>query len=245
MTATLPTDIHINELFKGVYWHQKWKAFDDFTTPGINDVESLCNEVGLPQDLSGKRVLDIGYWNGCFSFEAERRGALEVVGIGPECSHATGAQNLAKLLDSKNVRFELGTAYDLNPDVIGKFDYVFFFGVFYHLRYPLLALDKIFRICHEKLFIETEILQESEPNILEFYRNNELNDDYSNWFVPSSNCLIQMLSSSGFNPHHQEIRQGGTRMSIACDVEKNGPEWMKNGSSEGVYYDTITKPIFD
>ena len=133
----------------------------------------------------------------------------------------------------------------MNPNTIGKFDYVFFFGVFYHLRYPLLALDNIFRICQEKLFIETQILQDMEVNKLEFYRNNELNDDYSNWFVPSSDCLIQMLSSSGFFPYHQKIRPGGTRMSLACNMEENGPEWMKNGSSEGVYYNTISKPIFD
>src|SRR5256885_14814317 len=29
----------------------------------------------IPQDLTGKRVLDIGPWDGWFSFEAERRGA--------------------------------------------------------------------------------------------------------------------------------------------------------------------------
>jgi len=243
MTATLSTGIDTNELFKGVYWHQKWKAFNNFTTPGINDVESLCNEVGLPQDLSGKRVLDIGYWNGCFSFEAERRGASEVFGVGPECSSATGAQKLGSLIKSKCVSFKLGSVYDLNPNNIGMFDYVFFFGVFYHLRYPLLALDNIFRICKDKLFIETEILQDADTNTLEFYRNNELNDDYSNWFVPSSNCLIQMLESSGFLPYQHEIRSGGTRMSLACNVEKKEPEWMKNGCSEGVYYDTVTKPL--
>ena len=244
MTATLPTDIDINELFKGVYWHQKWKAFDDFSTRELM-MQSLCAmKQGYPKiyQVKGFQTLAIGMDALVLKLKEEVHWKLLE---SQKCSHATGAQNLAKLLDSKNVRFELGTAYDLNPDVIGKFDYVFFFGVFYHLRYPLLALDKIFRICQEKLFIETEILKESEPNILEFYRNNELNDDYSNWFVPSSNCLVQMLSSSGFKPYHQEIRQGGTRMSIACDVEKNGPEWMKNGSSEGVYYDTITKPIFE
>ena len=59
----------------------------------------------FPNNLEGKRVLDIGYWNGCFCFEAERRGAQEVVGIGPEAPEATRALKLREILGSQITDF--------------------------------------------------------------------------------------------------------------------------------------------
>ena len=46
-------------------------------TPGIKSAETLAAELAtmdLPEDLSGRSVLDIGGWDGYFAFEAERRG---------------------------------------------------------------------------------------------------------------------------------------------------------------------------
>ena len=50
-------------------------------TPGWSDpkVDKLPH-FGLPASMTGMRVLDIGNAEGFFSFEAERRGAAEVVG---------------------------------------------------------------------------------------------------------------------------------------------------------------------
>ena len=52
-------------------------------TPGATPAVQLCakwDSMGLP-DLRGKSVLDIGAWDGWFSFEAERRGAARVVAL--------------------------------------------------------------------------------------------------------------------------------------------------------------------
>jgi 2-polyprenyl-3-methyl-5-hydroxy-6-metoxy-1,4-benzoquinol methylase len=46
----------------------------------LPDLKQRWAEFGFPEDLTGKRVLDIGAWDGWFSFEAERRGA-EVVAL--------------------------------------------------------------------------------------------------------------------------------------------------------------------
>src|SRR5262249_41031030 len=77
-------------IFQGVHWHQRWEIFQGVFVPGINPVKDLCELSGLPADLSGKRVLDVGAWNGCFSFECERRGADEVVAFGPENPEEVG-----------------------------------------------------------------------------------------------------------------------------------------------------------
>src|SRR5271165_7021772 len=56
---------------------------DGSVLPGLQSVEHLRWRLGLfelPEDLRGKRVLDIGAWDGWFSFECERRGA-EVVAV--------------------------------------------------------------------------------------------------------------------------------------------------------------------
>jgi tRNA (mo5U34)-methyltransferase len=46
--------------------------------PGFQSIEQLRRRISqfpIPENLTGKRVLDIGAWDGWFSFEMERRGA--------------------------------------------------------------------------------------------------------------------------------------------------------------------------
>jgi tRNA (mo5U34)-methyltransferase len=59
------------------WWHS-FELPDGSVREGVNSLESLRHRVSqfpIPQDLSGTRVLDIGAWDGWFSFEMERRGA--------------------------------------------------------------------------------------------------------------------------------------------------------------------------
>ena len=61
------------------YWFHKIELFPGYFSPGWSDpVEGKLPYFGLPEDLSGMRVLDIGCAEGFFSFEAERRGAARV-----------------------------------------------------------------------------------------------------------------------------------------------------------------------
>ena len=57
------------------HWHQRWQVFRGVYTPGGNPVEEMLNAMQVPADLTRKRVLDVGSWNGCASFECERRRA--------------------------------------------------------------------------------------------------------------------------------------------------------------------------
>jgi tRNA (mo5U34)-methyltransferase len=242
MNTNPPSDFDPDSFFSGTHWHQKWEIFPNVFTPGINDVAALLDKVAFPDSLEGKRVLDIGFWNGCFCFEAERRGAKEVIGIGPEAPEATGAMKLRDILGSQVTEFRLGTIYDLNPDEIGSFDVVMCFGVLYHLRHPILGLDNLYKVCQGTLYLETEITKDfSDASATKFHRRNELNDDDSNWFVPNKQCLKNFLLSSGFRVFHynDELK---TRASIASLVEDK-PEWLLNKTSEGIYYDLISKPV--
>src|SRR5260370_21805961 len=100
---TAPAGFDKDKFFAGVYWHQNWQVFRDVFTPGINPIEKMCADLALPTKLSGKRVLDIGAWNGCLSFECERRGAREVVALGPQDPNVTGFHKLREILQSRRV----------------------------------------------------------------------------------------------------------------------------------------------
>lgn len=186
-------------LFAGIQWHQSWGVFEGVRLPGRNSVEELCEHIQLPIDLAGKRVLDIGAWNGGFSFECERRGASEVIAFSLENPETSGFNRLRAVLNSK-VRYVTGSVYNLQDYALGEFDVVLFLGVLYHLRYPLLAIDRLRSTCRGELFIETHIIDEfAQYPVWRFYPGAELEGDSSNWFGPNTLAVITAFQTAGFD----------------------------------------------
>ena len=157
MRQTPPSDFNLTRFFEGIYTFQGWEIFPGHKTKG-KDVVALLADMGVPASLQGKRVLDIAPWNGFFSFECARRGASEVVSFGPDDPEATGYNRVRDLLEAENCKYIRGSVYDLSPDVHGTFDVVFFLGLIYHLRHPLLALDKIYDVARSDLYADTPIM---------------------------------------------------------------------------------------
>ncbi|MBV9848806.1 MAG: DUF1698 domain-containing protein [Armatimonadetes bacterium] len=115
---------------------------------------------GLPTDLSGKTVLDIGAWDGFFSFEAERRGASRVLAV--DVSQERGGNwggtrgfNFAHRLLASRVEFQPISIYDLTPETLGQFDLVFCFGVLYHVKDPLRAIEAMASVTRHVALTET------------------------------------------------------------------------------------------
>ena len=218
-----PLGFSANSFFQGIHWHQRWEVFPEVFVPGRNEVESLCKAAQLPIDLTGMRVLDVGAFNGCFSFECERRGAREVVALSLEDPAETGFDSLKQLLDSK-VRYINGSVYTLSPRELGMFDVILFFGVLYHLRYPLLAVDRLRAVTGGEVFIETHVIDDhpwlrGRPGLLKElpdvrtalqdtplwrqYREFELQpQDQSNWFGPNVIAVLEAFQSAGFDIAH-------------------------------------------
>ncbi|MGH8611667.1 MAG: class I SAM-dependent methyltransferase [Gammaproteobacteria bacterium] len=98
----------------------------------------------IDKDLSGKDVLDIGAWDGCYTFLAESRGARRVVAI--DCCQGPctprGFKMAKELLSSKAEHHILDVRQLDRLD--GTFDLILFFGVYYHLEDPYSALKQIF-----------------------------------------------------------------------------------------------------
>lgn len=170
----------------------------------------------IPQDLSGKSVLDIGCNAGFYSIEMKRRGASRVVGIDSDNKYLAQARYASKIL-GKEIEFINMSVYDV-ASLGQKFDVVIFMGVLYHLRHPLLALDLIHEYVAKDLLIfqsmqrgsnqvepvksdyefwETDIFQNlTFPKM--YFIEHRYSHDPTNWWIPNRACTEAMLRSSGF-----------------------------------------------
>ena len=152
------------------YWFHRLRLPGGIVTPGWSDpsVDKLPH-FGLPADMSGMRVLDIGNAEGFFSFEAERRGAAEVVGIENYPPMARKFE-ICRAAFGSHARTYMVNVYDLNPGALGTFDLVMFFGVLYHLRHPILALQKVASVCTGTLLMQTATCDDtSKKPMAEFH----------------------------------------------------------------------------
>ena len=63
----------------GVRWYHTIDFGQGLVTAGVDDSAYRLARLDFPPSLDGRSVLDIGAWDGFFSFEAERRGAARVL----------------------------------------------------------------------------------------------------------------------------------------------------------------------
>jgi tRNA (mo5U34)-methyltransferase len=169
----------------------------------------------VPQDLSGWRVLDVGCNAGFYSFELARRGAsVLAVDVDPHyLAQARWAADVYGLQDRITFR-QLGV-YEI-AGLAEHFDLVWFMGVFYHLRYPLLALDLLARKTRRLMMFQTltmpgtavypdtadHPITEREPLLDEgwpkmAFIEHRFAGDPTNWWVPNHAGVEAMLRSSG------------------------------------------------
>jgi tRNA (mo5U34)-methyltransferase len=194
----------LQERVQQIRWFHVIDLGDGIITPGLEKTTAeKLDYIGLPDSLAGKTVLDVGAWDGFFSFEAERRGARRVLATDSlmwnlETGRAgfdTAREALRSHVESLNV-----DVMDLSPDTVGgTFDVVLFLGVLYHMRDPMLALERVASVTGERLIIETQMdmLQTLRP-AMAFYPTDELNGDPSNWVGPNLLAVDGMLRAVGF-----------------------------------------------
>lgn len=205
------------------YWYHRIELPHGVVTPGWAPLN--LPSYGLPERLDGLRVLDVGAWDGFWTFEALRRGAREVVALddfsdhigrlGPEDRRAWETFDLCREAlgfgEDRCRRLELDV-YDVSEASLGRFDVVFCFGVLYHLRHPLLALDRLASVCDDQIFVESAILDDYSPYrggfgrgypggqmVMEFYPGDQYAGNATNWWAPTLACLGAMVGSAGFS----------------------------------------------
>jgi tRNA (mo5U34)-methyltransferase len=152
-------------------WYHALELAPGFATEGLFDLRPYVGEYGLPERMDGLRALEVGCWDGFWSFEMERRGA-EVVAIDldderdldwparrrpqqfPDAPRGEGFRLAKEILGSKVERINC-SVYHATPEELGTFDIVFCGSVLVHLRDQLLALERIASLC-TRTFISAE-----------------------------------------------------------------------------------------
>lgn len=170
----------------------------------------------IPEDLNGASILDIGCNGGFYSIQMKRRGAARVLGVDVDDRYLNQARFAAKTL-GVNIEFENRSVYQVDA-IAGRFDYVFFMGVLYHLRYPLFALDRVItkvapggKLVFQTMlrgsdevkswddnyqFWTTNIFSDPEWPAMYFVEHSYANDP-TNWWIPNRAAAEAMLRSSG------------------------------------------------
>jgi tRNA (mo5U34)-methyltransferase len=186
--------------FLGDYPSAKWQNFQH----------------AIPRDLTGMTVLDVGCNGGFYSIEMKRRGAKRVLGIDHDGQYLDQARFAAQVLDL-DIAFQQMSVYEV-PNLRERFDLVLFMGVFYHLRYPLLALDLLRRYVTNDWFVFQSMLRGSRTVVeladdypfseraifdkpgfpkMHFVEEN-YSQDPTNWWIPNRACAEAVLRSAGF-----------------------------------------------
>ena len=187
-----------------IKWFHSIELEPGFVTPGYDVTRDRLDPLRIPADLRGKTVLDIGAWDGFFSFECERRGAERVLATdsfawsGTNWSTKDGFELARETLGSSVEDSEIDVL-DLDPAQIGQFDVVLCLGVLYHMRHPLLMLEKVAGVTGELLILETEVdMTWTRRPAAAFYPSHELHLDPTNWWGPNPEAVTGMLRAVGF-----------------------------------------------
>jgi hypothetical protein len=147
------------------------------------------------------------------------------------------------------------SVYDLQSDALGgTFDLVLCLGVYYHLRHPFMALNRLWDVTRGELRLETHVIDDYfitadrethrladidhrlvDTPIYRFYRFNELNaGDYSNWFGGNIAAVLDSLSSAGFTP--TLLAKWGSRAAFRGVKNPALPREWEVGSYEGTEF---------
>jgi tRNA (mo5U34)-methyltransferase len=221
-------------------WYHTIELAPGVLTPGRVDTRPVVSRVPMPASLSGMRCLDIGTWDGFWAFEMERRGAAEVHAVDvPDPyrwdwpararireSYDGGKENLEEIrrqgngfpiakqaLGSSVQRHEL-TVYEISPEALGTYDFVFVGSLLLHLRDPVGALERIRTVARGQIVFNDcieYVLSKLLPRT-PFARLDA--EDRVWWWQPNLAALHSMIEQAGF-----EI------------LERGGPYFVPFGTS--------------
>ncbi len=203
-------------------WYHTIDIAPGLTTPGWFDLRHAVDGFPWP-GVEGKRCLDIGTFDGFFTWELERRGAAEVVSVdipdhrnwdwpvdsrpGPATADedlsfmgppkGTGWRLIAELKGSR-ADWRPISIYDLSPDLVGTFDVVVVGSLMLHLRDPIRALEAVRSVCDGWLLSSEEI---DLPLTLLTRRpvfRLDGSGDLCQWWIGNSAGHERLLWSAGF-----------------------------------------------
>src|SRR4051812_34450958 len=156
-------------------WYHTIELTPGVETPGYFDLREVARKV-LPATLEGKRCLDVATFDGFWALELASRGAAEVVAIdildprqwdwpagsddavlaavGERKGAGEGFEIVTEVLGQRIERREQ-SVYELDPALIGEFDFVYVGSLLLHLRDPVRAVERVRSVCRgSALFVD-------------------------------------------------------------------------------------------
>jgi tRNA (mo5U34)-methyltransferase len=210
----------------------------------------------IPADLSGWEVLDIGCNAGFYSIELAKRGA-SVLGIDVDPHYLCQAEWAAKQFGLEDkIELKQMQVYDV-ARLDRQFDLIWYMGVLYHLRYPLLSLDILSQKTRRMMVFQTltmpgadamqtpedfginerqHMLEESWPKMA--FIEKRMAGDITNWWAPNHACIEAMLRTCGLKvtqrPGHElyilevdEELQKAQQWNQSELLSATGQEWQQ------------------
>lgn len=206
-------------------WYHTQALAKGIETDGMFDLRPYVNRYGLPADLSGMRVLDVGTFEGFWAFELERRGA-EVVALdvdrlqqldwppalrpSEDSQRGEGFALARQALGSEVERVGM-TVYEVDAERLGSFDLIFIGSVTIHLRDPIGALERLACVCRGRLIFADEYSRKLSllPYPAAEFRGHT---PWMTWWRPSIRGWVSMLETAGFE---RVRRHGRFKMSFS------------------------------
>lgn len=212
-----PEQRSIYDRISGTEWYHSIDLGHGIVTPGFFDHRPVLHEYRLPESLEGKRVLDVATFDGFWAFELERRGAREVVSIDLSTVADTDlAPSVRAAMSQEELDTELGTrfkmakeilgsginrqeisVYDLSPERLGKFDFVFCGDLLIHLKCPIRALEAIGSIAADTAYF-VELYEPPMSMGTNRFCNYHGGAVANVWWSFSEEILRQMIRNAGF-----------------------------------------------
>ncbi|MGH9278680.1 MAG: class I SAM-dependent methyltransferase [Acidimicrobiales bacterium] len=201
------------ERIASIWWYHTIELPGGVVTPGFYDHRPLVARYGLPDNLAGRRVLDVATFDGFWAFEMERRGAKVVatdidrvseLDLPPQARDALLAHGrdrpsgegflLAHEALGSHAERVICNVYDLDPAELGTFDFVHVADLLLHLRSPIAALQAIRRVTGESALIVDCFDPALGAGLTRYFGG------WSglHWWAPSLDTLAQMVIDAGF-----------------------------------------------
>lgn len=191
-------------------WFHRIDLGQGIITPGNQgeDTQNSLLRMHIPPVLAGKKVLDIGAFDGFYSLECEKRGA-QVVALdkytnkqGNELGGNGGGsiRGIRLVKEAMGAKFDIVDCdlFDIPPHKFGTYDLVLMLGVIYHLKNPLAAIELACSLSKDMIIIESETSKiKSEDTIMQYLPSGYRQDKTCYWF-PNALSIQKMVESCGF-----------------------------------------------
>lgn len=188
-------------------WFHSFNFSNGCKSAGRDPSHHKLKSLGLP-NLAGKSVLDIGAYDGYFSYQAERLGAARVIA----CDDYVWTHNTDKSRSNfEFLRESLGSGVEdltakvehLSPSIVEPCDVTLFLGVLYHAPDMVEYLRRVRSVTKQMIIVETLVDRLDDPlPSAAYYPRGTLNGDSTNWWGPNIACVIDMMDRVGFRSSH-------------------------------------------